>query len=86
MTKTTTTLTAVTTDTVPRVSKLDLLSGLLKTSNGATMKQMMDATGWQPHSVRGAMAGALRKRGLKIASNRVDGVRRWSLSQEGAAR
>lgn len=70
----------------PRVSKLDLLSGLLKTSDGATMKQMMDATGWQPHSVRGAMAGALRKRGLKIASNRIDGVRRWSLSQERAAR
>ena len=85
MTKATTT-TAVTTDTTPRVSKLDLLSGLLKTSDGATMKQMMDATGWQPHSVRGAMAGALRKRGLKIASNRIDGVRRWSLSQEGAAR
>lgn len=86
MTKTTTTPTAVTTDTTPRVSKLDLLSGLLNASDGATMKQMMDATGWQPHSVRGAMAGALRKRGLKIGSNRIDGVRRWSLSQEGAAR
>ena len=85
MTKTTTP-TAMTTDMTPRVSKLDLLSGLLKASDGATMKQMMDATGWQPHSVRGAMAGALRKRGLKIASNRVDGVRRWSLSQDGAAR
>lgn len=85
MTKATTT-TAVTTDTTPRVSKLDLLSGLLKAPDGATMKQMTTATGWQPHSVRGAMAGALRKRGLKVASNRVDGVRRWSLSQEGAAR
>jgi len=85
MTKTTVTA-AVTTDKTPRVSKLDLLSGLLETSNGATMKQMMDATGWQPHSVRGAMAGALRKRGLKVASNRIDGVRRWSLSQEGVGR
>lgn len=74
------------TNATPRVSKLDLLAGLLKASDGATMKQMIDATGWQPHSVRGAMAGALRKRGLKVASNRVDGVRRWSLSQEGAAR
>lgn len=74
------------TNAAPRVSKLDLLSGLLKAPDGATMKQMTTATGWQPHSVRGAMAGALRKRGLKVASNRVDGVRRWSLSQEGAAR
>jgi hypothetical protein len=66
-------------------SKLDLLAALLSAPDGATMKTMTEATGWQPHSVRGAMAGALRKRGLKIASARIDGVRRWSL-EVGAAR
>lgn len=60
-------------------SKLDLLSTLLNGPHGATMKQMMEATGWQAHSVRGAMAGALRKRGLNITSGRVEGVRRWSV-------
>ena len=70
MTKTTSP-TVVAVDTTPRMSKLDLLSGLLKASDGATMKQMMDATCWQPHSVRGAMAGALRKRGLKTSMGRL---------------
>jgi len=37
----------------------------------------MAATGWQQHSVRGAMAGALRKRGLIISSEKTDGVRRY---------
>lgn len=64
------------------VSKLDLLTNLLNSPTGATMKQMTEATGWQPHSVRGAMAGALRKRGLKITSGRVEGVRRWSVDIE----
>jgi hypothetical protein len=38
---------------------------------------MMTATGWQQHSVRGAMAGALKKRGLSINSEKTDGVRRY---------
>jgi hypothetical protein len=38
---------------------------------------MMKATGWQAHSVRGAIAGALKKRGLTITSTKVDGVRRY---------
>ena len=29
---------------------------------------MMQATGWQQHSVRGALAGSLKKRGLAITS------------------
>lgn len=70
MTKTTSPTVAAM-DTTPRMSKLDLLFGLLKASDDATMKQMMDATGWQQHSVRGAMAGALRKRGLKTSMGRL---------------
>ena len=36
---------------------------------GATIDEMVAATGWQSHTVRGAMAGALKKRlGLTIAS------------------
>jgi hypothetical protein len=38
---------------------------------------MVEATGWQQHSVRGALAGALKKRGLAITSEKVDGVRRY---------
>ena len=33
------------------------------------------ALGWQAHSVRGAMAGSLKKKGRTIVSEKVDGVR-----------
>lgn len=41
-------------------SKLDRLEKLLKRKTGASITEMMKATGWQQHSVRGAMAGASR--------------------------
>ena len=41
--------------------------------NGATINEMAAATGWQSHTVRGAMAGALKKRlGLTIVSAKVE--------------
>jgi hypothetical protein len=62
-------------------TRLDQLQGLLMRPDGASIAEMMDATGWQSHSVRGAMAGALKKRGLSIASDKVDGVRRYHASE-----
>lgn len=56
-------------------NKLDQLAALLTNPAGATIDIMMAATGWQAHSVRGAMAGALKKRGLTITSDKTDGVR-----------
>ena len=38
---------------------------------------MMSATGWQAHPVRGALAGSLKRRGLAITSEKIDGVRRY---------
>ena len=60
-------------------SKLDRLVELLKRPEGATVAEMMTAVGWQAHSVRGAMAGALKRRGLKILSEKVDGERRYRI-------
>ncbi len=41
---------------------------------GATTGEVVEATGWRPHTVRGALTGALRKRlGLTIASKKVEG-------------
>lgn len=56
-------------------NKLDRLAALLADPAGASIAVMMATTGWQAHSVRGAMAGALRKRGNTITSDKVDGVR-----------
>lgn len=61
-------------------SKLDHVEALLRASTGASIAEIMAATGWQQHSVRGAMAGALKKRGLMITSDKVDGTRRYRAS------
>ena len=58
-------------------SKLDQLEALLCSDGGASIADMMAATGWQQHSVRGAMAGVLKKRGLVITSGKTDGLRRY---------
>ena len=58
-------------------TRLDQLEALLTRAEGATIADMVDATGWQQHSVRGAMAGALKKRGLVINSSKDDGLRRY---------
>jgi hypothetical protein len=39
---------------------------MLRARNGASIEEIMNATGWLSHTVRGAIAGALKKRlGLK---------------------
>jgi hypothetical protein len=62
-------------------SRLDQLQDLLMRDGGASIAEMVTATGWQQHSVRGAMAGALKKRGLIITSEKTDGVRRYTGSR-----
>ena len=48
-------------------SKQVRLISLLRGSSGATLEQMMALTGWQAHTVRGAISGVLRKRlGLNV--------------------
>lgn len=66
-----------------RSSKLDRLVALLTRPEGATLVQMMDATGWQAHSVRGALAGSLRKKGHAVTSEKVDGTLRYRIGVEG---
>ena len=62
-------------------SKLDQLAALLAKEGGASLADMMAATAWQAHSVRGALSGALKKgRGLNIVSQSVDGERRYSIA------
>lgn len=42
--------------------KLGMVAALLRRPEGATVAQMSEATGWQAHSVRGAIAGSLKKK------------------------
>jgi hypothetical protein len=64
-------------------SKKAQVLDMIKRPDGATLKDIMDATGWQPHSVRGFISGSLTKKmGLKIESlKREDGVRAYRIAQ-----
>ena len=55
-------------------TKQATLIAMLQTPDGATIKEIIAATGWQACTVRGAMSGALKKKlGLTITSEKVDG-------------
>jgi hypothetical protein len=54
--------------------KQAILIAMLRAPAGATIEEIAVATGWQPHTVRGAMSGALKKKlGLTITSQKVEG-------------
>lgn len=49
------------------------LIAMLRRPEGATIAEIVEATGWQAHTVRGAMAGALKKKlGLEVTSEKDD--------------
>ncbi|MEQ8639403.1 MAG: DUF3489 domain-containing protein [Alphaproteobacteria bacterium] len=55
-------------------TKQALLIEMLRAEGGATIAEIVEATGWQPHTVRGAIAGALKKKlGLDVTSEKVEG-------------
>jgi Protein of unknown function (DUF3489) len=61
-------------------SKQARVIAMLQSPAGATIAAMMDATGWQQHSVRGFLAGVVRKRlKLTLSSKKVDGNRVYQI-------
>jgi hypothetical protein len=62
-------------------SKAAKVLDLLKRPEGASMKELLKSTGWQPHSVRGFLSGTIRKKmGMTVTStNPVDGDRTYSI-------
>jgi hypothetical protein len=60
--------------------KLQLLIAMLERPAGADIPAMMAATGWQAHSVRGALAGALRKKGHRVINQKIDGQRIYRIA------
>src|SRR5262245_21604120 len=60
--------------------------GMLRSPGGASMATLTKATGWQPHSVRGFLAGVVRKRlKLDLVSAVVEGVRIYRITGDHAA-
>jgi len=49
---------------------------MLRRKNGATLAEIMAKMGWQKHTVRGFMAGAMKKAGYAVESFKPDGGER----------
>lgn len=61
-------------------SKLDQIVTALRARKGASIAQLVTLTGWQSHSVRGAMSGVLKKqRGLTITSTKSGSERVYTI-------
>ena len=66
-------------------TKSSLILKLLARPSGASIEELAAAAGWQHHSVRGFLSGALKKkRGLDVTNVVVDGVRRYHVDQPGS--
>jgi Protein of unknown function (DUF3489) len=61
-------------------TKADKIVALLREPSGATLKAIMAATAWQPHSVRGFISAQLiKKRKLRVKSFKRDGERVYKI-------
>lgn len=70
-------------DAGPRLTfKVDAVIAMLRRPRGASLAELMVETGWQRHSVRGALSGVIKKRlGAPVCSQREDGERRYRASE-----
>src|SRR5262245_26153149 len=68
-------------------SKQARIIAMPRTPDGATIEALMRVTGWQPHSVRGFLAGVIRKKlGLNLVSTAADKGRVYRIADHTAAR
>ena len=68
-------------------SKQDNVLALLRRPEGASLDALVKATGWQQHSVRGFLAGTVRKKlKLPLVSEKIDGIRTYRIGKAKTAK
>src|SRR6202022_3144220 len=74
-------------DRIKSDSKQDRIVALLQRPEGATLDAMVKETQWQKHSVRGFLAGTVRKKlKLPLLSEKIDGVRTYRIGTANVAK
>ena len=73
-------MSAETTSTRPRQSKIGGVIALLEREQGATLDEMVKATGWLPHTTRAALTG-LKKKGHTIERDKRDDVTSYRITK-----
>ncbi|MEH3098712.1 DUF3489 domain-containing protein [Sphingomonas adhaesiva] len=63
----------------PRTTKTDTVLSLLQRDDGATLADLIAATGWLPHTTRAALTG-LRHKGHQIERFKHDGVKTYRIA------
>jgi hypothetical protein len=69
-----------------QTKRTESILAMLRAPSGVTIDAMMHATGWQQHSVRGFLAGVVRKKlGLNLASAATEGGRLYRITDRTAS-
>lgn len=63
-----------------RSSKAEVVLMLLGRPDGASLDELVAATGWLPHTTRAAMTG-LKKKGHQITRTKVEGISRYTVAE-----
>ena len=73
-------------DMTPAATKSERITMLLQRAKGASIDEIVGATGWQHHSIRGFISGTIvRRKGFTIVSDKTDGERRYRIVEAEAA-
>ncbi len=67
-----------------KVTKKDAVLALIRRAEGASLAELIAATGWQAHSVRGFLSGSVHKKlGITITrTKREDGLPAYKTAEE----